>query len=239
MITNTPECTVCLTAQSLNSCRKIKGKREVEEESEADPSNDDREARDMVSMGWRVMPSFSTMDSIVCTQLAVAQQAGPPAKGLFHLLRSNRMWQPIWTGEMSWAPKKRNRDNWDVLFKKIWNQPRPCEAGDKIQRANGIASVLSEIHVVLLVGVSIACRWLSARNWLMSKQHYSQTKELCNTPPGSGSDNALMEGVFYSALNWSKAYHQEQWRTGHFVNLSKGEWGWKCLYVISLCWGRR
>lgn len=74
-------------------------------------SNDDREKRDLVSMGWRGMPSFSTMGSIVCTQLAVARQAGPPAEGLFHPLRSNRMWQPIWTGEMSQAPKKKNWDN--------------------------------------------------------------------------------------------------------------------------------
>lgn len=60
----------------------------MEEESEADLSNDDREARDMVPMGWSGMPSFTAMGSAVCTQLAVAQQAGPPAKGLFHLLRS-------------------------------------------------------------------------------------------------------------------------------------------------------
>lgn len=38
-------------------------------------SNDDRETRDLVSMGWRGMPSFSTVGSIVCTQLAVARQA--------------------------------------------------------------------------------------------------------------------------------------------------------------------
>lgn len=202
-LTTTSECTVCLTVQSLNLCHEIKGKREVEEESEVDLSNDDKETRDMVSMGWRGMLSFSATVSIVCTQLAVAQQAGPPAEGLFHHLRSNGMWQVIWTSEMSQALKKRNWDN--CPFQKNLKPNQTMRGwGQNLKSQWHSSTVKQNICGFFLVEVFTACRWLSARNWLMSKQHYSQTKKLCNTPPGSWSDNALMEGVIYSALNAAK-----------------------------------